>query len=193
MKRHRKPQKKSVPKVATAVKTQELTIDVRTTVESHALDYEMTNERIKILEDRKKFLRKDVEETVANFGIEDASGHKHLNLTGIEIVYEKRVSPGFNSVAAEEILKKRNLLDSVGQKVITERWEIDEEKIYQAYEAGLLTPKDVDQMFDVKVSWALKVKVDKDKNPEYKLLKELRKPQTGKQEDMPYVVSQEEG
>lgn len=185
----RKPQKKPVTQKQVAVAEQTATLeDVRVAVESDAIDYEMTNERIKILESYKKSLRPEVEKAVAQFGIPDANGHKHLELDGVELIHEKRTSAGFNSVVAEEILRKKNLLETIGQKVLIERWELDEEKLYNAYEAGMITPEELDQMFNETVSWALKVKIDERKIPDYAELKRIRKPS---KEDMPYVTSEE--
>lgn len=180
-----KPQVKT--KEATNIKLatkQELAYDV-------ALLYDKLNQQEKLCKARReKILRPILEEAVEAFGSVDAQGHKHLINDKVEIVLQRRTSPVFNAVAAEKILAKKGLLNTC-QKVYTVT-EIDENKVYEAYEAGLLTAKDINQMFQEKENFALIVTSNTEANPEIAGLIELRKKiERGDITDMPLVESED--
>ena len=185
--REAKPKKQVAVAERTAV-----TFDLKTKEEQlaeQAIDYEMTNQRIKLLQARMKVhLRPMIEDELAKRGVEDVSGHKHLNLPGVELLHERHASITFNETAAEAILAKKGLLESVSHEEVITRRILDEEKIVEAYEAGLLTPKEFDKMFSEDVKWHFKVRVDGETVPEYNGLVNLRKRiETGEVEEMPEV------
>ena len=167
-----------------------LKLDLRTKQEilaAQALEYEMTNQRVKILQARMaKQLRPQIERELEAQGVEDISGHKHLDYGGVEMVHERHASVVFNETAAEAILAKKGLLESVSHEEV--RRILDEEKIVEAYEAGLITPKEFDKMFSESVKWHFKVKVDPVKNPEYTELVDFRKRiESGEEAEMPEI------
>lgn len=125
-----------------------------------AIDYEALNQQEKLLKARRdKVLRPVIESAADDYGIEDQNGHIHLvmdiNDREAEVVRTKKISRILNSVAAEDILKKANLYETCITQVVS--WEIDEEKVIEAYNAGLLSAADLDDMFTEKVTWATKV------------------------------------
>jgi hypothetical protein len=77
-------------------------------------------------------------------------------------------------VAAEEILKKKNLWSSCSttHTVVTE--EIDEEKVIAAYSAGLISPKEYATMFTEKESFSLLIKPNEEVYTLYAMIKEAR-------------------
>lgn len=138
-----------------------------------AVDYEFQNQQIKLLEAKRKKRKPLLESQVKKSGVIDEKGHQHLSDKGVEIILQNRSSVKFNSVVAEQILKKKKLLDSC---IVTETVvSLDEGKILEAYNGGLLTAKDVDQMFVASNSTALLVNLDEEEFPEYKILVALRK------------------
>lgn len=141
---------------------------------SLAVEYEMLNQRVKILQARmKKQLRPAIEQELSQRGIEDISGHKHIYYDEAELIHERHAKLVFNETAAEAILTKKGLLEAVSHEEI--KRVMDEEKIIEAYEAGLLTPKEFDKMFSESVEWHFKVKIDPTKNQEYNDLLGFRK------------------
>ena len=140
-----------------------------------ALEYEMLNQQEKLFKARKdKMFRPIVECAADAYGVEDPDGHVHLVMESdgneVEIVRTRRVARTMNEVSAERILKNAGLYDSCIQQVIS--WEIDEEKIIEAYNAGLLSADDLDKMFSEKITWATSVKTDV---PQIKEVEKLRK------------------
>ena len=140
-----------------------------------ALEYEMLNQQEKLFKARKdKMFRPIVEGAADAYGVEDPDGHVHLVMESdgneVEVVRTRRVARTMNEVSAERILKNAGLYDSCIQQVIS--WEIDEEKIIEAYNAGLLSADDLDKMFSEKITWATSVKTDV---PQVKEVEKLRK------------------
>lgn len=65
---------------------------------------------------------------------------------------ERRATPELDEEKAMEILREKGLLD-LATKTIT---VIDEEAVFGLLQDELLTEVDIDEMFPVKVTWALK-------------------------------------
>jgi hypothetical protein len=168
-------------------------LDIKTDEEllaAQALDYEMTNQRVKLLQARmSKVLRPAVERAVSRLGTIDFRGHKHLKLpNGVEVIHERRAPIVFNTTAAETLLENKGLLEVCSHVEVVTTRVLDEEKIVEAYEAGLLSPQEYDSLFTEAVSWAMKIKVDETINPEYELLTKIRKDLEKKPaEEMPII------
>jgi hypothetical protein len=129
----------------------------RDVIEQAAIEYEMLNQQEKLLGVRRnKVFRPIIESACDLYGIEDANEHLHLVMDEAEVIRTKKVSRTLNSVAAEELLKEKGLYDSCVMQVIS--WEIDEEKIIEAYQAGMITAGELDDIFSEKVTWATSVK-----------------------------------
>lgn len=142
-----------------------------------AYEYDLLNQQEKLLKERREKQCRPVVETAADvWGIEDSDGHKHLNFfggeaeTNVEIVRQKKVSRVLNSVAAEELLKDKELYDTCVKPVVT--YEIDEEKLIEAYEAGKISARELDAIFTEKVSYATIVTTDA---PEIREIEAARK------------------
>lgn len=144
-----------------------------------ALKYEMLNQQEKLLKARRdKEYRPIIEDIVKKKGIVDPKGNREFGDEFVTIHYNRRASVSFNSVAAEQILRKKKLYDACVHEVVTV--EIDESKIMEAYQAGLISPKEFAQMFVESESFALKIDVSPDTIPEYDTLVKLRKEAEGK-------------
>lgn len=140
-----------------------------------AIEYERMNQQEKLIKARRdKQLRPIVEGAADAYGTEDANGHVHLVMESdgveAEVIRTKKVTRTMNELAAERILKNAGLYESCIQQVIS--WEIDEDKIIEAYNAGLLSAEDLDNMFSEKISWATNIKTDE---PQVKEVEKLRK------------------
>lgn len=129
-----------------------------------ALEYERMNQQEKLLKARRDSqLRPIIESAADTFGIPDANENLHLvapkyDGIDIEIVRTKKTSRTMNTVAAEELLKEKGLYDSCVQMVVT--YEIDEEKIIEAYQAGKISAGELNSLFSENITWATSVKTD---------------------------------
>jgi hypothetical protein len=144
-----------------------LPIEKKDIIFGAAYDYDLLNQQEKLLEERRnKQCRGVVEVAADTWGIADADGHIHLNFSGkmgeevveIEITRQKKISRTLNTIAAEELLREKGIYDSCIEEVVT--YEFDEEKIIEAYEAGKITARELDNIFTEKVSYATIVKTD---------------------------------
>jgi hypothetical protein len=151
-----------------------------------AITYEIMNQQEKLLKaKRDKEVRPIVEGAADAYGVEDQNGHLHLVMEGAEIVRTRKVSRTLNTVAAEQLLKEKNLYDSCVMQVIS--WEIDEEKVIEAYNAGKITASELDDIFSENISWATKVNTDAE---EVKTVEKMRKEiEKSKQGELPEVES----
>ena len=156
-------------------------------ITSAAIAYEAINQQEKLLNARRtKEVRPIVEGAVEAYGIEDSEGHMHLVMDDVEVIHTKKVSRTLNSIAAEELLKEKGLYDSCVMQVIS--WEIDEEAVIEAYNAGKISAAELDDIFNEKISWALSVKTDVEEVAEIrKLRKEIEK---SKPKELPEIESE---
>lgn len=136
-----------------------------------ATEYAKLNEQEKLLEARrKKEFKPIVDKAAETWGIEDENGSLHLVVDGAELVKQRKVSISLNPIAAEELLRKKKLYDACVVETVT--YELDEGKIMDAYQAGKISAKELDDIFSEKVTWATIVTVDSE---EIDNIKKLRK------------------
>lgn len=154
-------------------------------------EYCKLNEQEKLLKARRDKMFRPIVETAAEaYGVEDQDGHIHLQTgEGVEIIRQKKVSATLNTVAAENLLKEKGLYDACVQVVMT--YEIDEDKVIEAYNAGKITAQELDSIFTERISYATIVKVESE---EIDRIAEARKSiEKGKQPqgEMPEIESGE--
>lgn len=136
-----------------------------------AVEYATLNEQEKLLKTRKdKVFRPIVEGAVMAYGTEDQNQNLHLVMEDTEVIRTRKVSRTLNSVAAEALLEEKGLTDSCMIQVVS--WEIDEEKLVEAYHAGKITAEELDGIFSENISWATSVKTT---NEEVVKIQSLRK------------------
>jgi hypothetical protein len=129
-----------------------------------AVEYERMNQQEKLVAaHRNKMLRPIVEGAANAHGIEDQNGSLHLVMKDsdgntTEIIRQKKVKRELNNFAAERLLKKKKLYDACMMQVVT--WELDEEKIIEAYESGKISAMELDSIMNEKITWATKVETD---------------------------------
>jgi hypothetical protein len=151
-----------------------------------AITYEIMNQQEKLLKaKRDKEVRPIVEGAADAYGVEDQNGHLHLVMDDTEILRTKKISRTLNTIAAEQLLKEKGLYESCVMQVIS--WEIDEEKIIEAYNAGEISASELDDIFSENISWATKVNTNVE---EVKTIEKLRKEiEKSKQGELPEVES----
>jgi len=173
-------QEEEEPKTQVAVKERtkeflKLPLTRQEAVLTAAVEYETMNQQEKLLAARRnKILRPIIEGATHAYGVEDQDGHFHLlmekDAVPTEVIRTKKISRTLNSVAAETLLKEKGLYDSCVIQVIS--WEIDEEKVIEAYQAGKITAGELDNIFSERISWATSVKTNE---PEVKEVEKIRK------------------
>lgn len=142
-----------------SVEFSKLPIELQRRISQAAVEYERLNQQSKLLSVRKdKIFRPVVEAAVDSWGGEDEEGHLHLVTGDAEVIRQKKVSRSMNTVACEELLKEKGIYDSCVQVVMT--YEIDEDKVIQAYEAGKITAGELDSLFTERIIYATIVKTD---------------------------------
>jgi hypothetical protein len=167
------PQTKT--KVATATKTK-VSLDLKTkdeTVVAQAIDYNLLNQQEKMLAAKRALIRRDFEPVVKSRGVEDSDGHIHFKRDEVEVVLQKRVKASLNQLLLEELLEKKGLLEKVATKKIV--WDIDEERVKEAVAAGLIKPREIEDIFTETISYAMVVSVEEGVSPETDSTIRLRK------------------
>jgi hypothetical protein len=186
-----KPKKQVAPEEApqkqTMVKDQEQTRILQDLLKTkkellveQITQYAMLNEQVKALQARQKIVRPHIENALKTEGQKDTSGHLHvcqIDIDGVEAIYQRRAPIVFNPLVAEEVLRELGIWERCidVEDVHTVRETISQDKIEQAFEAGLIPKNLFDCMFTENESYALIVQVDDERNPEYSSIKSLRK------------------
>jgi hypothetical protein len=126
---------------------------------AEVLEYQVIKGQVDDLEKRKKSLRDSLMETVKILGEPDDRGHLWMPLDteigGVSaVVAERRSSPSLNEERALEILEERGLIDRCTKMVR----QVDHDEVMACLYDEELSDADVDEMFDISVTWALKLK-----------------------------------
>lgn len=126
---------------------------------AEVMEYKLLKAQTDEMAKRIKVLRDSLMESVQTLGIEDDKGHVFLvlddDIDGVnEIVAERRVTQAINEEAAQDLLQDRGLFDRCTELVRV----VNQDEVMAARFEELLSDDDVDAMFDVKVTYALKLK-----------------------------------
>jgi hypothetical protein len=154
------------------------------TVVAAAIEYELLNQQEKLLKTRRdKVFRPIIEPATDAYGTEDANGHLHfIPEKGTEIVRTKKVSRVLNTVAAEKLIEEKGIQGAMVEVV---SYEVDEEKLIDAYNCGIISAAELDSIFDERISYATSVKTD---DPQVKEIESARK-SLEKAETIPEIES----
>lgn len=171
---------------------EDLSNEQRAATLAAAIEYEKLNQTEKLLKVRRdKVFRPIIESATDLYGVEDDNGHYHLIMEdkdqNAEVIRMKKISRTLNSVAAEELLKEKGLYDSCVMQVIT--WELDEEKIIEAYQAGLISAGELDKIFSEKITWATTVKTDSEEIEKIADIRKKIESYEGTWKEMPEIES----
>lgn len=123
------------------------------------LEYQNLKAQIDDLDKRAKSLRDSLMESVKVLGEPDDKGHLWMELddevNGVHsVLAERRVSQTLNEERAQEILAERELLDRCTKTVRV----VDHDEVMACLYDELVSEADVDEMFDNKITWALRLK-----------------------------------
>ena len=128
-------------------------------VTREVLEYQTLKQQIDDLDKRAKVLRDSLMEVVKVVGDPDDKGHLWMELdeeiNGVRsVLAEKRVSQSLNEERALEIIEERGLTERCTQMVRV----VDHDEVMACLYEEALSEADLDEMFDRKITWALRLK-----------------------------------
>jgi hypothetical protein len=128
-------------------------------VTREVLEYQTLKQQIDDLDKRAKVLRDSLMEVVKVVGDADDKGHLWMELdeeiNGVRsVLAEKRVSQSLNEERALEIIEERGLTERCTQMVRV----VDHDEVMACLYEEALSEADLDEMFDRKITWALRLK-----------------------------------
>lgn len=123
------------------------------------LEYQSLKQQIDDLDKRAKVLRDSLMESAKILGEPDDKGHVWMELeaevNGVQAVLaERRVSQSLNEERALAVLEGRGLTERCTEMVLS----INQDEVMACRYEDLLTDDDLFEMFDNKVTWALRLK-----------------------------------
>jgi len=107
-----------------------------------------------MLSERTTELKKRLTSDVEEFGEENDRGHIVLDVDGVTLTKQRKVSKNLDMDVAEQMLKKRGIYD----RCVKMEPVLQENEILACVYTGDLTEEDIDVMFPAKVSYAFLVK-----------------------------------
>ena len=116
--------------------------------------YVALKEQIKFLNEREAELKKRLITTVEELGEENSNGHLVLEVEGVTLTKQRKVSNPLDLEVAIPLLEEKNLKKQCTKTVE----QIDQDKIIIAYSKGLLTENEIESMFPKKITYAFLVK-----------------------------------
>lgn len=128
-------------------------------ISREVLEYQTLKQQIDDLDKRAKVLRDSLMEAVKVVGDPDDKGHLWMELdeeiNGVHsVLAEKRVSQTLNEERAQEIIEERGLTERCTKMVRV----VDHDEVMACLYEEALSEADVDEMFDRKITWALRLK-----------------------------------
>ena len=124
-------------------------------IEDALREYAEIREKEKVLRERKEQLSKYIKEYVSTNGSKDSKGSYYSENEKFVYGSQAKKSIKINEDKAKNFFSDKGLLD----KVLTTVEQVDETKIEQLISEGLISPEDIEQIVDIKVSYSLDVKV----------------------------------
>ena len=116
--------------------------------------YVALKEQIKFLNEREAELKKRLITTVEELGEENSNGHLVLEVEGVTLTKQRKVSNPLDLEVAIPLLEEKNLKKQCTKTVE----QIDQDEIIIAYSKGLLTEDEIESMFPKKITYAFLVK-----------------------------------
>jgi len=128
-------------------------------ISREVLEYQSLKQQIDDLDKRAKALRDSLMETVKVVGEPDDKGHLWMELddevNGVQsVLAERRVSQTLNEERAQEIIDERGLTERCTKMVRV----VDHDEVMACLYEELVSEADLDEMFDRKITWALRLK-----------------------------------
>lgn len=123
-------------------------------IEEALREYAEIREKEKLLKERKDQLSKYIKEYVSSNGAKDSKGSYYSENEKFVYGSQAKKSVKINEDKAKNFFSSKGLLD----KVITTVEQVDETKIEQLIAEGEISPEDIEQIVDIKVSYSLDVR-----------------------------------
>lgn len=124
-------------------------------IEEALREYAEIREKEKLLKERKDQLSKYIKEYVSSNGAKDSKGSYYSENEKFVYGSQAKKSVKINEDKAKNFFSSKGLLD----KVITTVEQVDETKIEQLIAEGEISPEDIEEIVDIKVSYSLDVRV----------------------------------
>lgn len=117
-------------------------------------EYQTINDKIKLLDKRKKEISKLVKDYSAEHGVKNSSGSMFCENDKFIFGQQARKSVKLNFERAREFFVANQLWDKV--KVIKE--DINEDEVEKLVAEGEITPEELETLVDIKTSYAVSIK-----------------------------------
>ena len=124
------------------------------TIKNTVKQYLALKKEADMLAERTGELKKRLTSDVEEFGEENDRGHIVLDVDGVTLTKQRKVSKNLDMAVAEQMLKKRGVYD----RCVKMEPVLQENEILACVYTGDLTEEDIDIMFPSKVSYAFIVK-----------------------------------
>lgn len=123
-------------------------------LEATVKQYVALKEQIKFLSERELELKKSLVEALEKLGEVDGKGHIKLEVDGITLTHQRKVSNPLNAELAEKLITEKGLLDTCMPLVR----RLDQEAIMAAFYRKEFTEQEIMDMLPEKISYAFVVK-----------------------------------
>lgn len=123
-------------------------------IEDALREYAEIRQKEKLLKERKDQLSKYIKEYVSSNGAKDSKGSYYSENEKFVYGSQAKKSIKINEDKAKNFFSSKGLLD----KVITTVEQVDETKIEQLIAEGEISPEDIEEIVDIKVSYSLDVR-----------------------------------
>lgn len=123
-------------------------------IETLLKDYAYLRDQEKLIRKRKEELAKEIKEYVTKNGAKDSKGSYYSENESFIYGSQAKKSIKINEDKAKNFFESKGLLD----RVITTVEQVDEMKIEQLIAEGEISPDDIEEIVDIKVSYSLDVR-----------------------------------
>lgn len=142
-------------------------------IKEYVTQYYQLREQKKLIEARMKEIGNKIKKYVTQHGVRDSNGNYYMEEDNFIFGQQARKTVKLNEEKAKEFLKQKGLYDLVVEKVE----KINEEKLGELVQNEEITMEELEDITDVKVTYAIDVKIkeaeeDKPENmPEVQVVK----------------------
>lgn len=138
------------------VKKQKITVDTKT-IGKYVQEYDELSKKIKLLDERKKSLGDIIKSFASENGTKDDKGSFYCSNDYFTFGSQCKKSVSLNEEKAKELIKSKGF-DECLKTVIT----VDEEALEKRCSTGDITPKELENITNVKTTYAVTVKAKED-------------------------------
>lgn len=142
-------------------------------------EYNHLREQQKFIKKRQSELADKIKKYSAEYGVKDSKGNMYLE--DEEFIYgqQARKSVKLNEDKAKELFRRKDVYDLVVEKEVIEKEIINEEKLSELVEEGRISMEELEEVTDIKVSYAIDVRrkevEDTEDMPEVQIQNSIKK------------------